>query len=231
MWSGPRSLSTALMRAWENRRDTVVVDEPLYAFYLRQTGVDHPGRDEILASQPQDWPSAVAGLTAALPAGVEISYQKHMAHHLLPSVDRGSLRGLRHAFLIRDPRALVASYARVRRAPTLADLGLAQQVDLHRALGGPVVDAGDILRHPRQALVGLCSALGVGFDPDMLSWPPGPRATDGVWGPHWYGSVWASTGFGSPPGPPPPVPASLLPLLEECLPLYDELWRQRLVFE
>jgi hypothetical protein len=231
MWSGPRSLSTALMRAWGQRRDTVVVDEPLYAYYLSHTAVDHPGRDEILASQPQDWPAAVAGLTAALPAGIDISYQKHMAHHLLPGVDRRALEGLRHAFLIRDPRALVASYARVREAPTLEDLGLLQQVELHRSVGGPIVDAGDILRRPRPALEALCAALDVAFDPAMLSWPPGPRDTDGVWGPHWYASVWASTGFGPPPGEAPPTPPALLPLLGQCLPLYDELWKQRLVIE
>jgi hypothetical protein len=231
MWSGPRALSTALMRAWENRRDTVVVDEPLYAFYLRHTPVDHPGRAEILLSQPQDWPAAVAGLTAALPAGIDISYQKHMAHHLLPAVDPDALGGLRHAFLIRDPRALVASYARVRHAPTLGDLGLVQQVDLHRRWGGPVIDAGDILRHPRRSLETLCRALDVRFDPAMLSWPAGPRDTDGVWAPYWYASVWDSTGFGPPPGPAPLPPAPLLPLLEQCLPLYDELWQQRLVIE
>jgi hypothetical protein len=232
MWSGPRSLSTALMRSWGNRRDTVVVDEPLYAFYLRQTGIDHPGRDEILTSQPQEWPAAVAGLHAALPEGVRISYQKHMAHHLLAMVDRSALRPLRHAFLIRDPRSLVASYARVRNAPTLDDLGLVQQVDLHRLVGGPVIDADDILRRPARMLAALCAALDVAFDPAMLSWPSGRRDTDGVWAPHWYGSVWASTGFGPPPGaPPPPPPRPLMPLLEECLPLYDELWQQRLVVD
>jgi hypothetical protein len=219
------------MRAWGQRGDTVVVDEPLYAYYLDATPVDHPGRDEILAHQPRDWPTAVAGLTAALPDGIDISYQKHMAHHLLPAVDRRALVGLRHAFLIRDPRALVASYAQVRQAPTLDDLGLRQQVELHRALGGPVIDAGDILRQPRPALEALCASLDVAFDPAMLSWPPGPRATDGVWGPYWYTSVWASTGFGPPPAPPPPTPASLLPLLGHCLPLYNELWNQRLVIE
>src|ERR1700733_12583929 len=113
MWSGPRTVSTALMRAGENRPDTVVVDEPLYAFYLAATGLDHPGRDEVIASQPTSWPEVLRSLTSGpLPPGVTICYQKHMTHHLLPLVDRAALASLRHAFLIRDPRSLLASYAR-----------------------------------------------------------------------------------------------------------------------
>jgi hypothetical protein len=232
MWSGPRTLSTALMRSWGNRADTVVVDEPLYAFYLARTQVDHPGRAEVLASQPNDWATVVSNLTAApLPPGATIGYQKHMTHHLLPEVDRERLEGLRHAFLIRDPQALLVSYSRVRQAPTLADLGLEQQVDLHNRFGGPVIDAADLLRQPAAALGALCAALDVAFDPAMLAWPAGPRDTDGVWAPHWYEAVWKSTGFGPPAPPPPEPPRHLSGLLEECRPLYDTLWRQRLRFE
>ncbi len=140
MWSGPRTVSTALMRAFQNRPDTVVADEPLYAFYLDRTGLDHPGRDEVIASQPTDWRVVLAGLTSApLPAGAVISYAKHMTHHLLPEVDRAALAPFRHAHLIRDPHELLASYARVRTEPTLADLGLAQQAEIFEAFGGPVV--------------------------------------------------------------------------------------------
>jgi hypothetical protein len=164
MWSGPRTVSTALMRAWENRPDTVVTDEPLYAFYLTATGLDHPGRDEVIASQPQDWRVVLRELTAGpLPPGVTIYYQKHMTHHLLPSVDRSALAGLRHAFLIRDPRSLLASYARVRSAPTLADLGLRQQAEIFEEFGGPVLDSADLLAAPEPALRALCAALGVPF--------------------------------------------------------------------
>ncbi len=231
MWSGPRTLSTALLRSWASRADTAVVDEPLYAFYLRHALVHHPGRDEILASQSDAWPVVVRELTTGpLGGGARIGYQKHMAHHLLPEVDREALRPLRHAFLIRDPSALISSYARVRDRPTLPDLGLAQQVDIHRRFGGPVVDADDILRAPAAVLAALCAALDVAWDPAMLSWPAGPQATDGVWGPHWYDSVWASTGFGPPRNAPAPSPgAELAPLLDACLPLYDELWQQRIV--
>ncbi len=226
MWSGPRTVSTALMRAWENRPDTVVTDEPLYAFYLTATGLDHPGRDEVIASQPRDWRVVLRELTAGpLPPGVTIYYQKHMTHHLLPSVDRSALAGLRHAFLIRDPRSLLASYARVRSAPTLADLGLRQQAEIFEEFGGPVLAAADLLAAPEPALRALCAALGVPFSAAMLSWPPGPRASDGVWAPYWYDSVRRSTGFVPATGPPTPadLDPALEPLLEECMPHYEKL--------
>ena len=226
MWSGPRTVSTALMRAWENRPDTVVTDEPLYAFYLTATGLDHPGRDEVIASQPQDWRAVLRELTAGpLPPGVTIYYQKHMTHHLLPSVDRSALAGLRHAFLIRDPRALLASYARVRSAPTLADLGLRQQAEIFEEFGGPVLDSADLLAAPEPALRALCAALGVPFSAAMLSWPPGPRASDGVWAPYWYDNVRRSTGFVPATGPVPrlDLDPALEPLLDECMPYYEKL--------
>ncbi len=165
MWSGPRTVSTALMRAWENRPDTVVTDEPLYAFYLDRTGLDHPGRDEVIASQPTDWRVVLARLTSApLPPGVSISYAKHMTHHLLPEVDRAALAPLRHAHLIRDPRELLASYARVRTEPDLDDLGLRQQAEIFETFGGPVVDSRDLLTDPEGILRALCRALDVPFD-------------------------------------------------------------------
>jgi hypothetical protein len=224
MWSGPRNLSTATMRAWENRPDTVVVDEPLYAYYLAATGIDHPGRDAVIASQPTDWRTVVATLTEApLPEPATIEYQKHMTHHVLPDVDLGTLAPLRHAFLIRDPRRVLASYARVREQPTLEDLGLPQQVALFRRFGGPVVDSDDLLRDPETTLRRLCAALDVPFDAAMLSWPAGPRDSDGVWAPHWYASVEASTGFGPYRATPPDLPEHLHPLAETCRPYYDEL--------
>jgi hypothetical protein len=229
MWSGPRTVSTALMRAWENRPDTVVVDEPLYAFYLDRTGLDHPGRDEVIASQPTDWRVVLDRLTAGpLPPGVTVGYAKHMTHHLLPEVDRAALAPLRHAHLIRDPRELLASYARVRTEPTLADLGIVQQAEIFEAFGGPVVDSRDLLAEPAGILGALCAALDVPFDDRMLSWPAGPRASDGVWAPYWYASVHSSTGFAAYRPPASPLPARLEPLAERCLPYFERLHRYRL---
>jgi hypothetical protein len=229
MWSGPRTISTAMMRSFENRADTVVVDEPLYAYYLTHSGVVHPVHDEIVASMSPEWAEVLDELSfGPLPDGKTVYYQKHMTHHLLPEVDRDALRPLRHAFLIRDPRQLLASYARKRAEPVLADLGLEQQLEIFRLVGGPVVDAADILRQPRPMLEALCDALGVPFDPAMLSWPPGPRPTDGVWAAHWYDGVWKSTGFAPYREPSVDLPPSLEPLAEQCRPFYDEMYAQRL---
>ena len=230
MWSGPRTVSTAMMRAWENRPDTAVADEPLYAFYLAETGLDHPGRDAVIASQPTSWRSVVAGLAdGPLPDGVSVAYAKHMTHHVLPMVDLAAFAPFRHAFLIRDPRPLLASYAQVRSAPTLDDLGLRQQVALFEEFGGPVIDSADLLAAPEPALRALCAALQVPFSAAMLSWPAGPRDTDGVWAPYWYGRVWQSTGFAQDPsGPRPALDPALEPLLERCLPYYARLSKNKI---
>jgi hypothetical protein len=217
------------MRSFENRPDTVVVDEPLYGYYLTHTSVEHPGREEIIASMPTDWREVLGQLAEAPMAdGVSVYYQKHMTHHLLPEIDRTALGGLTHAFLIRDPRQLLASYARVRSQPVLADLGLEQQAEIFRAFGGPVIDSADILRDPRAALELLCDALGIRFDPAMLSWPAGPRPSDGVWGPYWYDSVWRSTGFGPYRPPSSDLPPQLKSLAAACEPFYAELAAHRL---
>lgn len=228
MWSGPRNVSTALMRSFGARPDTLVVDEPLYAHYLARTGLDHPGRAEVLASQPQDWREVAAALTAPLPAPIRVQYQKHMAHHLLPDVGRDWLGALDHAFLIRDPVEVVGSYAQVRSAPTLEDLGYPQQVEIFRAFGGPVVDARDLLTDPRGVSSALCGALGIEFDERMLSWPPGPRPTDGVWARHWYGSVESSTGFAPYRPSRRTLPNRLAGLAAAARPYYEELYVNRL---
>ncbi|GAA2631086.1 branched chain amino acid aminotransferase [Paractinoplanes durhamensis] len=216
------------MRSFGSRADTVVVDEPLYAHYLAVTGIDHPGRAEIMASQPRRWEDVAGALTGPLPGDPAVYYQKHMTHHLLPAIGREWLGALTHAFLIRDPGHVVASYARVRGEPTLEDLGYPQQAEIFRAYGGPVVDAADVLRDPAGTLGRLCDALGIGFDPAMLAWPPGPRDDDGVWAPHWYASVWKSTGFAPYDPSPAEVPDRLRPLVEAARPYYDELALHRL---
>ena len=215
-----------------SRPDTVVTDEPLYAFYLDRTGLDHPGREEVIASQPTDWRAVLAQLNGApLPPGVSISYAKHMTHHLLPEVDRAAFAPLRHAHLIRDPRELLASYARVRTEPDLDDLGLRQQAEIFETFGGPVVDSRDLLTDPEGILRALCRALDVPFDAGMLSWPPGPRDSDGVWAPYWYASVRASTGFAAYRPPAEPLPARLEPLAGRCLPYFRRLHQYRISSE
>ena len=201
MWSGPRNISTALMRSWESRGDTAVWDEPLYAHYLATTQIEHPGRDEILRAHESDWRKVVERLVGPVPDGKSIHYQKHMAHHLLPDIDRAWLDAVRNAFLVRDPAEMLVSLARVTPNPTLSDTGLPQQWELferiaeRRGAPPPVVDARDVLDAPEEILSRLCEALGVPFRAAMLSWKPGPRATDGVWAKHWYAGVESSRGF------------------------------------
>ncbi|MEF8795488.1 MAG: hypothetical protein V5A22_03225 [Salinivenus sp.] len=234
LWSGPRTLSTALMRSWGSRADTVVADEPLYAHYLDATGRAHPGRDEIIAHYETDWRAVVDRLTGPIPDGASIYYQKHMTHHLLPDMETDWVLALRNAFLIREPREMLRSLAEVLPAPTLSDTGLPQQWALfqmlHRERGTPppVVRARDVLEAPRAVLGALCDALGVPFRDAMLSWESGPRETDGIWAEHWYDSVYDSTGFRPYRPTDTPLPARLAPLHETCRTLYEKLHPHRL---
>jgi hypothetical protein len=225
MWSGPRNLSTALMRSFGSRPDTAVSDEPFYAHYLKATGIDHPGREEILSAHESDAAAVARGLIGPVPGGRRVWYQKHMSHHLLPGMEDlvpGWIEGLTHAFLVRDPARVIVSFAKVVANPTPEDLGLPQQLRLlerlrQRGLHPPIVDAAEIRRDPRTTLSRLCGSLGIPFDEAMLAWPAGPRETDGVWAKHWYASVERSTGFEPPEaGEPPAVPASLRGVLSEC---------------
>ena len=195
MWSGPRNISTAMMRAWGNRGDTAVWDEPLYAFYLHRTGIDHPGAGEVIAAGDTDWRRVVAVVTGPVPDGKPIYFQKHMTHHMLDEVDRGWLAHMRNCFLIRDPREVIASYARTRPEVTLNDVGVLQQAEIfahaRRSTGAAplVLDSRDVLEAPRAMLTALCAALDVSFSERMLSWPAGPRGSDGVWARYWYDAV------------------------------------------
>ena len=233
VWSGPRNISTAMMRAFENRPDTAVVDEPFYAAWLSESGADHPMRDEVLVSQPTDPRAVAAALLGPVPGGRAIFYQKHMAHHMTPRMDLSWMAGCRNAFLIRPPEEVLASYA-VRRAGaevTLADVGFERQAELFdreaQRLGAapPVIEARDVLCDPRGALSALCAAVGIDFAEAMLAWPAGRRMSDGVWAPAWYDAVERSTGFAAPR---PPVRAETLdpPLravAEAARPFYDRL--------
>jgi hypothetical protein len=230
MWSGPRNISTAMMRSFEARCDAAVTDEPFYAAYLHRTGIDHPLRDEVIASQSTDPRVVAASLVGPVPGGKPIWYQKHMTLHLLEGFDRDWMSQVRNAFLIRDPPAVLASYAAKRTSVTLADLGFVQQRRLFEReaerLGTPppVVDAADILGYPARTLERLCRALGIAFNPSMLSWPRGPRPTDGVWAPAWYQSVERSIGFEARALESAAVlPPALQRLADEAQPHYDAL--------
>jgi Sulfotransferase domain len=235
MWSGPRNISTAMMRSWGNRPDTFVCDEPFYAFYLREMGRAHPGAAEVIAHGEIDSRKVIAQLIGPVPNGKPIYYQKQMTHHLLPGIDRSWLGGVTNCFLIRDPAEVIISYIKKNDDPTLEDIGFVQQAeifDLVCARTGaipPVVDARDVLENPEKILRRLCGAVGVAFTDAMLSWPPGLRETDGVWAKHWYGEVASSTGFRKPDrGGAAQVPERLRDVWQRARESYERLHAHRL---
>ena len=229
MWSGPRNLSTALMRSFGSRADTHVSDEPFYGAYLRATGDDQAMRDAVISSMDCDWASVARTMSGPNPDGAPVWYQKHMAHHMEGPVGIADLPGHAHAFLIRDPARVIASYAAKRVTVNAGHLGVARQREYFDReadrLGHapPVVDAADILSNPAGVLTRLCAALGIAWDATMLAWSAGRRATDGVWAAHWYSTVEASTGFGAPDLSPVQLPSEALPVLAGCRPHYDYL--------
>ncbi|MEQ1507541.1 MAG: HAD family hydrolase [Myxococcota bacterium] len=223
VWSGPRTVSTALMRSFEARGDCAVVDEPLYAAYLAATGLDHPGRAEILRSQPTDPAEALAAL-ARPTHGAPLQYEKQMAHHWRPGWPLDALAGVRHGLLIRSPERMVSSYAKVREAPIPSDLGYDRLRWLLDSVEPAfVVDGDELLDDPAAYLAAVCAALGIPYTDRMTRWPAGRRPTDGVWAPHWYRAVEASTGFGPPPAGPAEVPDALRWVVDAVRPAYDAL--------
>ncbi|MEO8926379.1 MAG: hypothetical protein ABI306_04375 [Caulobacteraceae bacterium] len=236
LWSGPRNISTAMMRSFENRPDTAVVDEPFYGVYLAMTGLDHPMRAEVLAAEPTNWRTVVDRLLGPVPGGRPVFYQKHMTHHMVDGIDLAWMARCRNAFLIRSPERVLASYAARRPEVTLDDIGFVRQAELFDReadrLGAPppVIEAEDVLADPRAALIALCAALDIPFSDAMLSWPAGRRASDGVWAPVWYRAVERSTGFAAPR----PAPAArdlaarLRTIAEAARPHYERLSTYRL---
>lgn len=237
MWSGPRNLSTALMYAFGNRADCFAWDEPFYAFSLRNAGNDHPLRELVLASYEDDYERVVAACLAPPPAGKTVFYQKQMTHHMLPGYDLAWIKGVENAFLIRRPERVLASSVKKWTEVSLRDIGFVQQAEIfaqaadHLGFAPPVLDADDLLAQPEAMLRALCGALGLGFDPAMLTWPAGPKPFDGVWAAHWYDAVWRSTGFAQ-AGPvsdtSTDLPDALRRLADEARPSYERLSSHRL---
>jgi Sulfotransferase domain len=234
MWSGPRNISTAMMRAWGNRLDTFVVDEPFYAYYLNATGKKHPGADEVIVTGETDWRKVVTQLTGPIPGGKRIFFQKQMTHHLLPEVHREWLGGVTNCFLIRDPREVIVSYIKKQGDPTLQDLGFVQQAEIfdwvctRTGVPPPVIDARDVLKNPPKTLGLLCDAVGVEFSESMLSWQPGLRDTDGIWAKYWYEEVARSTSFQPYQAKHAQIPKHLREIHDRCRECYERLYKDRL---
>ncbi len=231
MWSGPRNLSTALMRSFSSRSDCAVVDEPFYAAYLKLTGLKHPMWKDVIEAGETDPDHVADDLLRPMPPGKIVFYQKHMLQHMVDGIPVDWMGRVRHVFLIRDPARVVASYQAKRETVSLKDLGVEQQKQFFEQDASPiVVDAADILAAPEAMLRRLCAALDLSFDPAMLHWPAGAHPDDGVWGKHWYGRIWASTGFDeADPGPRPAVDRA--DIMEPAMALYEAMHAVRLKAE
>nr|WP_294850638.1 HAD family hydrolase [uncultured Sphingomonas sp.] len=230
MWSGPRNISTAMMRSFSARPDTCVSDEPFYGAFLKHSGADHPMADQVIASMECDWATVAEAMGGDAPDGSSIWYQKQMAHHMVGPVAPDELKGVTNAFLIRDPTLMAASYAKKRDAVTADDLGLRAQRQFfdrecdRQGRPPPVVDGADILANPAAKLKALCNALSIRWDRSMLHWQAGRHPADGVWAAHWYGRVESSTGFEQPGrGGAPKLADALQAVADACLEDYHHL--------
>ena len=229
MWSGPRNISTAMMRAWENRLDTFVVDEPFYAHYLSKNRVEHPGREEVLLNGEIDSYKVSQGLVKDISNSHKVYYQKHMTHHLLDSVNRDWMKDVINCFLIRNPKDMIISYSKIHSDITRDLLGIEQQKEIFDYVQNftgevpPVIDAKDVLLDPRGVLTKFCNRIGIDFSEKMLNWPKGSRDTDGIWGKYWYNNVINSTGFNPYTVKNSEVPDEYKSIYKESLKLYEDL--------
>ena len=229
MWSGPRNISTAMMRSFENREDTFVIDEPFYAYYLSHSGLNHPGKEKVLKSQSTKWDEVVRLITGDIPDNKSIWYQKHMVHHIADDKNIDWVKDFQNCFLIRHPKEVIISYAKQTPISGITDLGFVQQVNLFKkikTLTGKapfVFDAKDILINPEKHLKKMCEYFNINFSRKMLIWSKGKRKTDGVWSPYWYKNVINSNSFFTYKDSQEKVSPQYKNLLNECLPYYDYL--------
>ena len=234
MWSGPRNLSTAMMRSFENRTDTVVIDEPFYGCFLENSKLDHPGKKEVLLSQDCNWDNVVNMITGSIPNNKPIWYQKHMAQHNIAGCDLNWIKNFNNCFLIRNPKYVIPSYSKEFIITDERLLGYVQQHELIKIIEAntgstpPIFDADDILKNPKSILKKMCQSLGINFSNRMLSWPKGKRKSDGVWAKYWYKNVETSTGFRPYKKKKIILEKKLMPLYEKCMIYYSDMYARRI---
>lgn len=226
LWSGPRNISTAMMYSFAQRNDTLVVDEPLYAHYLKITGLNHPGRESVLQSQENDGNKVMEKIISD-EREQRVLFCKQMTHHLI-NVALDFLSKTFNLLLIRDPKEVLLSYSKVIEQPVLSDIGIQQSHDLFHFLVRKnyhclIVDAKRVLKDPGQQLAAICENVGLDFQPAMLRWVAGARPEDGVWAKYWYKNVHQSTGFAPFEEQVQPLPAHLEKIYEAAKPYYDFL--------
>jgi len=235
MWSGPRNVSTALMRSFENRSDCFVSDEPFYSYFLYKTGLKHPLSDKIIKSGLIDYNKIIKYITGHTPFSKNIWYQKHMAHHILEGVNMDWIKNMANCLLIRHPSDVILSYSKKNEIDNIQQLGYLQQIKIYKMLTEEtgvspiIIDAQDLLKEPRKMLIEICKNLKIKFNDKMLSWPPGGRKTDGIWGKHWYKQVEVSTGFKPYLKTDRTIPLRYQNLNNECMKYYDFLFQNRII--
>ena len=225
MWSGPRNISTALMRSFENRSDTKVYDEPFYSYYLKNTNLDHPMKDEIINTYPFD-ENEVINLITKNDNNYKIFYQKHMTHHILDETRLDWINKGKNCFLIRDPAKVIASYLKKNTLKSIQDVGFKKLYEIFKLLNSkePIVINSDyLLASPEKYLKILCQKLNLDFDQNMLNWPKGYRDTDGIWSKVWYQDVISSTTFNTKNSKEYIVPKTYENIYKECLDIYEEI--------
>ena len=199
-WSGPRNISTALMRSWSSRNDTFVSDEPFYAYYLKETGLNHPMAEKIIDYYPNTYDQVVNSINKKIPETKKIWYQKHMAHHLIDIKNIDWVKNFYNCFLIRHPKDVITSYISKNQLNHIDELGYPQQWKLIEYLRANkkdiiVIDASILLKNPKKILNEWCKNLNIEFHETMLSWEKGSYPTDGIWWKHWYNNVINTTQF------------------------------------
>ena len=193
-WSGPRNISTALMRSWSSRNDTFVSDEPFYGYYLKETGFNHAMKQEIIDSYSTDYHHIIKSINAIVPDNKIIWYQKHMAHHIINEEDLSWIKNFKNCILIRNPRDVINSYIKKNTLSSISELGYPQQLSILRFLQKEklpfyIIDSDELLKAPKRELSAWCDYLNIAFDQKMLSWSKGPHKNDGIWGKHWYHNI------------------------------------------
>ena len=228
-WSGPRNISTALMRSWSSRMDTFVSDEPFYAYYLKEKKLKHPMYKEIINHYPNTYDKAVNSITGEIPQSKKIWYQKHMAHHLINLDDIEWIKGFHNCFLIRHPKDVINSYIRKNQLNHVDELGYPQEWKLIEYLKKNeknilVIDSSILLKDPRNVLNQWCRKLNIDFDTRMLTWKKGSYPTDGIWWEHWYNNVINTNQFESFNNKSDSIPKEYQSIYNEALDYYEKLY-------
>jgi len=234
MWSGPRNISTALMRSFGNRPDTYISDEPFYAYYLHRTNENHPAKEKIISTGQTNWNLVVQKLVGDIPNNKNIWYQKHMAHHNFPENNLDWIKEMENIILIRNPKDVIFSYIKKYKLKNSFQLGYTQQMQLYNILQDYnkcepiIIDSEDLLENPKKILKKLCKKCNIPFYSKMLSWPKGTRETDGVWGEYWYKKVQNTTHFLPPIENNKSIPVKYEKIFLDCMQYYKKLYKQRM---